>query len=58
MRESKGIIEAKRIAYKVLEENSKERKEAEKMMGCSLEEMSDDQKTIMLACLTAFQGKY
>ena len=51
-------MEAKRIAHKVLEENTKERKEAEKMMGCSLEEMSDDQKTIMLACLTAFQGKY
>lgn len=48
----------KMIAYKVLEENSKERKEAEKMMGCSLEEMSDDQKKIMLACMTAFQGKY
>ena len=58
MRESKGIMEAKRIAYKVLEENSKEKKKDEKMMGCSLEEMSDDQKTIMLACLTAFQGKY
>jgi hypothetical protein len=58
MRESKGIMEVKRIAYKVLEENSKERKEAEKMMGCSLEEMTDDQKKIMLACMTAFQGKY
>ena len=58
MRESKGIMEAKRIAYKVLEENSKERKEAEKMMGCPLEEMTDEQKIIMLACLTAFQGKY
>ena len=52
------IMTAKRIAYKVLEENSKERKEAEKMMGCPLSEMTDKQKTIMLACLTAFQGKY
>lgn len=48
----------KEIAYKVLEENSKERKEAEKMMGCSLEEMTNEQKTIMLACLTVFQGEY
>ena len=58
MRESKGIMEAKRIAYKVLDKNSKERKEAEKMMGCSLEEMTNEQITIMLACLTAFQGEY
>lgn len=49
---------AKEIAYRVLDENSKERKEAEKMMGCKLEEMTDDQKIIMLACLDAFQGKY
>lgn len=48
----------KMIAYKVLEENSKERKEAEKMMGCKLSEMTDEQKTIMLACLAAFNGKY
>lgn len=48
----------KRIAYKVLEENSKERKEAEKMMGCPLEKMTDEQKMIMLACLAAFEGKY
>ena len=48
----------KEIAYKVLDKNSKERKEAEKMMGCSLEEMTNEQITIMLACLTAFQGEY
>ena len=48
----------KEIAYKMLDENSKERKEGEKMMGCKLEEMTDEQKTIMLACLTAFQGEY
>lgn len=52
------MMTTKEIAYKVLEENSKERKEAEKMMGCQLSEMTDEQKTIMLACLTAFQGKY
>lgn len=55
---SDDIMTAKRIAYKVLEENSKERKEAEKMIGCPLSEMSDEQKTIMLACLAAFDGKY
>ena len=52
------IMRAKIIAYKVLDENSKERKEGEKMMGCPLSEMSDKQKTIMLACLTAFEGYY
>ena len=51
-------METKRIAYKILDENSKERKEAEKMMGCLLSEMTDEQKTIMLACLAAFEGKY
>lgn len=52
------MMTTKEIAYKVLEKNSKERKEAEKMMGCSLEEMTDEQKQLMLEILTAFQGKY
>ena len=52
------MMTAKKIAYKTLEENSKERKEAEKMMGCSLSEMTDEQIIIMLGCLAAFQGKY
>lgn len=48
----------KEIAYRMLDRNSKERKEGEKMMGCKLEEMTDEQKTIMLACLEVFQKEY
>ena len=48
----------KEIAMKMMDKNSKERKESEKMMGCKLEEMTDEQKTICIACLEAFQGKY
>ena len=52
------MMTMKEIAYKVLEENSKERKEAEKMIGCPLEEMTVEQKQLMLEILTAFQGRY
>lgn len=51
-------LTGKEIAIKMLDKNSKERKEAEKMMGIKLEEMTKEQKTLVIACLEAFQGKY
>ena len=47
----------KRTAYKVLKEGSLERKVAEGMMGCKLDEMTDGQKQVMLEFLTAFGVK-
>lgn len=32
--------------------------ELEKMMGCKLDEMSDEQKTLGLACLIAFECQW
>ena len=51
-------MKIKEIAVKMVEKNSKERKEAEKMMGCALEEMKAEQRALALACLAAFDGKY
>ena len=48
-------LTGKEIAIKTLDKNSKERKEAEKMMGIKLEEMTKEQKTIAIACLEALQ---
>lgn len=45
---------SKEIAVRLLDKDSAERKEAEKMMGCKLEEMTDEQKTLAIACLGAF----
>lgn len=48
----------KKIAEKMVKKTSKERAEAEKMMGCALEEMTAEQRALALACLAAFEGKY
>lgn len=34
------------------------KKEIEKMMGCKLEEMTDEQKKLGLACLVAFESRW
>lgn len=51
-------MKIKEIAAKMGEKNSKERREAEKMMGCALEEMKAEQRALALACLAAFESKY
>lgn len=46
----------KATAMKMMNANSAERKEAEKMIGCKFEEMSKEQRVLAAICLSAFDG--
>ena len=48
--------ETKATALKMMKENSPERKEAEKMMGCKFEDMSKEQRVLAAIFLAAFDG--
>jgi len=48
--------ETKATAIKMMKENSAERKEAEKMMGCKFEDMSKEQRALAAILLAAFDG--
>lgn len=48
--------ETKATAMKMMNENSAERKEAEKMMGCKFEDMNKEQRVLAAICLAAFDG--
>lgn len=48
--------ETKTTAMKMMDVNSAERTEAEKMMGCKLEDMSKEQRLLAAICLAAFDG--
>lgn len=41
-------------AQRMMNANTAERKEAEKMMGCKFEDMSKNQRVIAAICLSAF----
>lgn len=48
--------ETKTAAVKIMNANSAERKEAEKMMGCKFEDMSKKQRVLAAICIAAFDG--
>ena len=50
--------ETKATAMKMMNANSAERKEAEKMMGCKFEDMSKEQRVLAAICLAAFDGAW
>ena len=54
--EEMKMNETKVTAVKMMNANSAERKEAEKMMGCKFEDMSKEQKVLATICLAAFDG--
>ena len=47
-------ITVKEVAEKIMLPHSKKRKEAEKMMGVSFEEMSPAQRLLAAECIAAF----
>lgn len=48
-------MDSKATAMRMMDENSAERKEAEKMMGCKFEDMTVEQRGLAAACVSAFQ---
>lgn len=48
----------KMTAINMMNENSAERKEAEKMMGCKFEDMRKEQRVLAAICLAAFDGAW
>lgn len=51
----------KKLAMDIIEKNERgilAKAELEKMMGCKLEDMTDEQKTVGLACLIAFESRW
>lgn len=46
----------KMTAINMMNANSAERKEAEKMMGCKFDDMTVEQRQLAAICLAAFDG--
>lgn len=46
------------MAMKIMDKNSEERKEAEKMMGRKLEDMTIEQRVLAAEVLSAFEGAW
>ena len=46
----------KATALKMMNANSPEHKESEKMMGCKFDDMSKEQRVLAAICLAAFDG--
>lgn len=49
------VMDSKTTAMKMMDENSAERKEAEKMMSCKFEDMTVEQRQLAAVCVSAFQ---
>lgn len=54
----KDMNTAKQIAMGICAGDESAQKELEKMFGCELENMTDEQKKLGLACLAAFDGHW
>lgn len=49
---------AKEIAWAMMEKNSPERNEAEKMMGTSFDDMTQEQRRLAAVVLSAFDAQW
>ena len=49
-----GDVTARDIAFRMMDANSKERAEAERMMGLKFEDMTIDQRNLAAVCMAAF----
>lgn len=49
-----GDVTARDIAFRMMDANSPERAEAERMMGLKFEDMTIDQRNLAAVCMTAF----
>lgn len=46
----------KTVAIKMMDKDSAERKESEKMMGTKFKQMTQEQRVVAAVCLAAFDG--
>ena len=51
-----GATMTKTVAIKMMDKDSAERKEAEKMWSMKFEQMTQEQRVIAAVCLAAFDG--
>lgn len=56
--EEMKMNKTKMTAINMMNENSAERKEAEKMMGCKFEDMRKEHRVLAAICLAAFDGAW
>ena len=49
-----GDVTARDIAFRMMDANSKERAEAERMMGLKFEDMTIEQRNLAAVCMAAF----
>lgn len=55
-KQSENVNELRITAWAMMNPNSRERREAEKMMGARFEDMTQAQRRLAAAALTAFKG--
>lgn len=52
------VNDKKEVATRMMSKNSPERKEAEKIMGCKFEEMSQEQRLLAAQVISAFRNAF
>ena len=57
-REEMKMNKTKMTAINMMNANSAERKEAEKMIGCKFDDMTVEQRQLSAICLAAFDGAW